>query len=86
MKYLILSGTAKGNVIIYDHRVGRKVPILGKHNKKIVCGAWSLQNKLALGGVDNIVTVSDMFSICIYPLFFQILYACTNIVAYCITI
>nr|XP_039264721.1 WD repeat-containing protein 19-like [Styela clava] len=52
-------GTSKGNVILYDHKVGRKVPILGKHNKKIVCGAWSYQNKFALGGVDNTVTISD---------------------------
>lgn len=56
---LLAIGTSKGNVILYDHKVGRKVPILGKHNKKIICGAWSNENRLALGGIDNTVTVSD---------------------------
>lgn len=55
----LVVGTSKGNVILYDHKIGRKIPILGKHNKRIVCGAWSLQNKFALGGVDNVVTISD---------------------------
>uniref|UniRef100_H2YLV9 Anaphase-promoting complex subunit 4 WD40 domain-containing protein n=1 Tax=Ciona savignyi TaxID=51511 RepID=H2YLV9_CIOSA len=52
-------GTTKGNVILYDHKVGRKVPILGKHSRKIVCGNWSMQNLLALGGNDNMITISD---------------------------
>ncbi|XP_076826013.1 WD repeat-containing protein 19-like isoform X2 [Clavelina lepadiformis] len=53
-------GTTKGNLILYDHKIGRKVPILGKHNKKIFTGNWSNDNKLALGGMDNMVTVSDV--------------------------
>nr|XP_002124215.1 WD repeat-containing protein 19-like [Ciona intestinalis] len=53
-------GTAKGNLILYDHKVGRKVPIIGKHTRKIVCGHWSAQNLLALGGTDNGITISDV--------------------------
>lgn len=41
-------GTSKGNLLIYNHQTSRKVPILGKHTKKIVCGAWNSENLLAL--------------------------------------
>nr|CAB3267687.1 WD repeat-containing protein 19-like [Phallusia mammillata] len=56
---LLAIGTSKGNLILYDHKVGRKVSILGKHNRKIISGVWSMQNKLALSGADNSVTISD---------------------------
>ncbi|SPQ94469.1 unnamed protein product (mitochondrion) [Plasmodiophora brassicae] len=52
-------GTAQGNLLMYNSRTKRKVPIVGKHAKKIVCGGWNLQNKLALASVDRVVTVSD---------------------------
>ena len=51
-------GTAKGNLVLYNHKIGRKMPILGKHTKKITCGCWSTENLLALGGMDNNLTVS----------------------------
>ena len=51
-------GTAKGNVLLYNQKAGRKVPILGKHSKKITCGAWSSDNLLALGSEDRTLSVS----------------------------
>ena len=36
----------------------RKIPILGKHTKKITCGAWSQENLLALGSQDQSITIS----------------------------
>ncbi|CAH1776664.1 unnamed protein product [Owenia fusiformis] len=52
-------GTSKGNLLIYNHQTSRKVPILGKHTKKITCGAWSQQNLLALGSDDRTITISN---------------------------
>ena len=37
----------------------RKIPILGKHTRRITCGAWSQQNLLALGSQDNSITISN---------------------------
>ena len=51
-------GTVKGNVLLYNQKAGRKVPILGKHSKKITCGAWSSDNLLALGSEDRTLSVS----------------------------
>lgn len=51
-------GTMKGNVLLYNQKAGRKVPILGKHSKKITCGAWSSDNLLALGSEDRTLSVS----------------------------
>jgi len=33
--------------------------VLGKHTRRITCGAWSRQNLLALGGDDRLLTVSN---------------------------
>jgi len=53
-------GTVKGNLILYNHKLGRKIPVLGKHSKKIVCGEWNANiNCLALGAEDKIITISD---------------------------
>ncbi|XP_071786835.1 WD repeat-containing protein 19-like isoform X1 [Asterias amurensis] len=52
-------GTSKGSLLIYNHQTSRKVPILGKHTKKIICGAWSSQNLLALGSEDKNITISN---------------------------
>ncbi|XP_068702093.1 WD repeat-containing protein 19-like [Montipora foliosa] len=53
-------GTSKGNLLMYNHQTSRKVPILGKHTKKIICGAWNSENLLALGGEDKCITVSNV--------------------------
>ncbi|XP_072190356.1 WD repeat-containing protein 19 isoform X2 [Excalfactoria chinensis] len=56
---LLAVGTTKGNLLIYNHQTSRKIPILGKHTKRITCGCWSSENLLALGGEDKMITISN---------------------------
>lgn len=53
-------GTVKGNILLYNQRAGRKVPILGKHTKRIISGAWSTDNLLALGAEDRTLSISTL--------------------------
>jgi WD repeat-containing protein 19 len=36
-----------------------RVVYRGKHTKKITCGSWNRQNKLALGSADKQITISN---------------------------
>ncbi|XP_053110027.1 WD repeat-containing protein 19 isoform X2 [Hemicordylus capensis] len=56
---LLAAGTAKGNVLIYNRQTSRRIPILGKHTKRITCGCWSSGKFIALGGEDKIITISN---------------------------
>ncbi|XP_056265866.1 WD repeat-containing protein 19 isoform X2 [Pseudoliparis swirei] len=56
---LLAVGTVKGNLLIYNQQTSRKIPVLGKHTKKITCGCWSAQNLLALGSDDNTLSISN---------------------------
>ncbi|NXY87829.1 WDR19 protein, partial [Alcedo cyanopectus] len=56
---LLAVGTTKGNLLIYNRQTSRKIPVLGKHAKRIICGCWSTENLLALGGEDKIITISN---------------------------
>ncbi|XP_072526408.1 WD repeat-containing protein 19 [Salminus brasiliensis] len=56
---LLAVGTSKGNLLIYNQQTSRKIPVLGKHTKRITCGCWSTQNLLALGSEDRNITVSN---------------------------
>ena len=49
-------GNAKGDLVIYNKKELKKQLIRGKHTKKITCGAWNSENKLALGSEDPQVT------------------------------
>ena len=51
--------SCKGNVLIYDPSVHRKLPLNNKHNRKIVFGCWSRHNLLALLSEDGTITVSN---------------------------
>jgi len=37
----------------------RRIPVLGKHTKRVTCGAWNKRNLLALGSDDHFLTVSN---------------------------
>uniref|UniRef100_A0A3Q3ED44 WD repeat-containing protein 19 n=1 Tax=Labrus bergylta TaxID=56723 RepID=A0A3Q3ED44_9LABR len=56
---LLAVGTVKGNLLIYNQQTSRKIPVLGKHTKKITCGCWNFQNLLALGSDDNTLSISN---------------------------
>jgi WD repeat-containing protein 19 len=57
--HILAIGTAKGNLLLYNHRTRRKIPILGKHSKVITTAAWSSENLLALGSEDRTLTISN---------------------------
>ena len=51
-------GTLKGNLLLYNKKTLKKMTVMGKHSKKITCGAWSKSGKLALGGDDNKLSIN----------------------------
>ncbi|XP_051161969.1 WD repeat-containing protein 19 [Leptopilina boulardi] len=55
---LLAVGTQKGNLAIYDHTNSKRIPILGKHRRRILDGAWSFEGLLALVGDDRILSIS----------------------------
>ncbi|XP_030765268.1 WD repeat-containing protein 19 [Sitophilus oryzae] len=56
---ILAVGTTKGNVSIYNHTTSKRVPIIGKHTKRITCGTWNNENLLALGSDDKTISVSN---------------------------
>ena len=46
-------------VVLYRVLTCRKVPVLGKHTKRIKCGCWSKQSLLALASDDHLLSVSN---------------------------
>mmetsp|Transcript_37661 Transcript_37661/g.118764 ORF Transcript_37661/g.118764 Transcript_37661/m.118764 type:complete len:1376 (+) Transcript_37661:207-4334(+) len=55
---ILAVGTGKGNLLIYNDQLGKKIPIMGKHTRKINCGTWNKDNWLALGSEDRQITIS----------------------------
>lgn len=56
---MLAVGTVRGNLAIYNHVNGKRIPVFGKHSKRITCGAWSSQNLLALGSEDKTFSLSN---------------------------
>ena len=67
LKNCSLKKNTTGNISIKKARVRvlwcsllcRKIPIIGKHSRRITCGAWSNENLLALGSEDKTITISN---------------------------
>eukprot|EP01064_Diplonema_japonicum_P002002 TRINITY_DN11304_c0_g1_i1.p1 TRINITY_DN11304_c0_g1~~TRINITY_DN11304_c0_g1_i1.p1 ORF type:complete len:1431 (+),score=452.89 TRINITY_DN11304_c0_g1_i1:1321-5613(+) len=51
-------GTLKGNLLLYNKKTLKKMSAMGKHTKKITCGAWSTTGKLALAGEDRVLSIN----------------------------
>lgn len=56
---ILAVATSRGNLALYNHQTSKRIPILGKHSKKIICGAWSSENLLALGSDDKTMSISN---------------------------
>ena len=46
-------------ILAHSLFIYRKIPILGKHTRRITCGSWSNENLLALGSEDKTITISN---------------------------
>ena len=55
-------GSAKGNLVLYNHQTGRKIPILGKHNNKVnePCRA-SMRGENGTGGRGSFILMRPWY-------------------------
>jgi WD repeat-containing protein 19 len=56
---ILAAGDSSGNLLLYNMRVRRTIPVVGKHTGAILSAAWSMDGSIALGGDDCMVTVSS---------------------------
>lgn len=52
-------GSARGALLMFRKDTRKKSLLPGKHSDAILCGDWSSANKLALGGKDVVLTISN---------------------------
>ncbi|KAJ3113682.1 WD repeat-containing protein 19 [Physocladia obscura] len=57
---LLAIGTTKGNLLLYNKKSSKKIPILGKHSKAIVALIWSKEDVLACASLDGTFTLSNV--------------------------
>ncbi|XP_045492796.1 WD repeat-containing protein 19 [Colias croceus] len=56
---LLAVGTQKGNLALYHHHTTKRIPIIGKHTKKITCAAWNRDSILVLGSDDKSLSINN---------------------------
>eukprot|EP00357_Protocruzia_adherens_P031508 CAMPEP_0115034576 /NCGR_PEP_ID=MMETSP0216-20121206/40747_1 /TAXON_ID=223996 /ORGANISM="Protocruzia adherens, Strain Boccale" /LENGTH=1399 /DNA_ID=CAMNT_0002413515 /DNA_START=36 /DNA_END=4235 /DNA_ORIENTATION=- len=52
-------GTEKGAIVFYNKKTQRKIPVVGKHSKKVITGDWNNEGHLVTGGEDKMLSVSN---------------------------
>ncbi|XP_044727730.1 WD repeat-containing protein 19 [Chrysoperla carnea] len=57
---VLAAATVRGNLAIYNHHTSKRIPIFGKHTKKVTCGSWNSENLLALGSEDRTLSISNV--------------------------
>ena len=50
---LLAVGTTKGNLVLYNQERYRKLPIMGKHTRAVICASWTGVSLLAMGAADK---------------------------------
>ncbi|XP_068627634.1 WD repeat-containing protein 19 [Battus philenor] len=56
---LLAIGTLKGNLALYNHHTTKRIPIIGKHTKKITCAAWNRDSILVLASEDKSLSINN---------------------------
>ena len=56
-KPILAIGTDKGTLVLYNDDRKQRVVLVGYHSKALTCSAWSGEGFLALGSVDNQVSI-----------------------------
>ncbi|VVC92258.1 unnamed protein product [Leptidea sinapis] len=56
---LLAVGTQKGNMALYNHHTTKRIPIIGKHTKKITCAAWNRDSILVLASDDKSLSINN---------------------------
>ncbi|XP_059060034.1 WD repeat-containing protein 19 [Achroia grisella] len=56
---LLAVGTQKGNLALYNHHTTKRIPIIGKHTKKITCSAWNKDSILVLASEDKTLSINN---------------------------
>ncbi len=56
---VLTCGNEKGSVNFYQKKNKRKIPTVGKHSKRILCGDWNNEGLLVTGSEDKTITISS---------------------------
>ncbi|XP_053626138.1 WD repeat-containing protein 19 [Plodia interpunctella] len=56
---LLAIGTQKGNLALYNHHTTKRIPMIGKHTKKITCAAWNKDSILVLASEDKTLSINN---------------------------